>query len=197
MKDADLSRNGAQSAAGKTRAKRRTPRLLLFVSTVLPVAAIVFLACHLHAPPASHRIALTQKRIASYRPLGVPTDSRRQTAERTALLYAASYGGAVTSLNLTWRADEEADADTPSAYSLDVISASDGCASSPSWLTLDAGRSVIYCCDEGLPSNHGSVAAFQTAANGSLFLLDRVDTPVGPVSAAIYGNNGGGLAVAE
>lgn len=116
-----------------------------------------------------------------------------QSTSNPVLLYAASYDGTITTLSL-----EAANASSQSGgYALEALSTSDGCRTSPSWLTLDASKSVLYCADEGLTSDNGSVSSFSVADDGSLDLLDRIELIKGPVSAAIYGRDDDGLAVAQ
>lgn len=107
------------------------------------------------------------------------------------LLYASSYSGAITTLNLTLSADNA----TQSV--LQSLSSSDGCAPSPSWLTLDHANSRLYCTDEGLTTNVGTVSSFSTGPEGVLQQLAKTETISGPVSAVIYGDKGQGLAVAQ
>lgn len=107
------------------------------------------------------------------------------TPSTARLLYAASYDGTITTLDL----DEK-------AGSIDVVSSNDGCAPSPAWVTLDSEHGIIYCNDEGLTTTHGSMSSFSTDDEGQLTLVDRVDTLHGPVSSVIYGKDRAGLAVA-
>lgn len=99
-------------------------------------------------------------------------------------LYAASYSGAISTLDLTF-ADENA--------SLSAISATDGCAGSPAWLEI-AEEGVVYCSDEGLTRATGSVSAFVSGDEG-LELVSKLETEQGPVSSVRFGE--GGLAVAH
>lgn len=107
-----------------------------------------------------------------------------------AFLYVASYGGSVTTLKMTRGAD---------SLRLRPVATTEGCAGSPSWLTLDAANRVLYCTDEGLSSTvpDGSLSSFRTIRDGSLVRLGRVRTVLGPVSAAVYGKEGNGIAVAH
>ncbi|GJC77930.1 putative 6-phosphogluconolactonase ARB_02015 [Colletotrichum liriopes] len=107
------------------------------------------------------------------------------------LLYASSYSGAITTLNLTLSANNATQS------SLQPISSSNGCAPSPSWLTLDQVNSRLYCTDEGLTTNVGTVSSFATGPDGVLQQLAKTETISGPVSAVIYGDKGQGLAVAQ
>ncbi|KAH6659535.1 Lactonase, 7-bladed beta-propeller-domain-containing protein [Truncatella angustata] len=107
------------------------------------------------------------------------------------LLYVSSYAGTVTTLNLTLPS-----VDNTTTAALEAISSSTGCASSPSWLTLDSTKSVLYCTDEGLTTPLGSLSSFQTNSDGNLVQLDQLSVISGPVSAIIYGG-GEGLALAQ
>ncbi|KAF5969997.1 hypothetical protein FCOIX_10666 [Fusarium coicis] len=112
--------------------------------------------------------------------------------EPDVLLYVASYSGIVTTLNLSLAEYR----DTP--VKLETLSTTDGCAGSPSWLTLDWYNGVLYCTDEGLKDGkHGSLASFTTHENGTLTPLAKTSTVFGPVSAVMYGEWDYGLAVAH
>lgn len=108
------------------------------------------------------------------------------------LLYASSYSGTVTTLNLTLPTGAGG-----ANASLEAVSSSRGCAPNPSWLTLDAAAGVLYCTDEGLSTRNGTLSSFRTSKSGVLAQLDKVDTINGPVSAVIYGEGGRGLALAQ
>lgn len=111
------------------------------------------------------------------------------------VLFVSSYSGKVTTLDLGCSsASKNAAAAVPQ---LRAISSTDGCAGSPSWLTLDHGKSTLFCIDEGLTTPLGSLSSFKTNADGSLGKLDKVSTPGGPVSGALYGPGKSGLAVAH
>lgn len=107
------------------------------------------------------------------------------------LLYVTSYSGTLTTLNLTLPAANA------SAGSLQAIATNNGCAESPSWLTLDHEKSVLYCLDEGLTGPNGTLSSYKTSANGTLTQLHKVKTLSGPVSGVLYGDGGRGLALAE
>ncbi|KAF5123602.1 putative 6-phosphogluconolactonase [Metarhizium anisopliae] len=112
------------------------------------------------------------------------------------VLYVSSYSGKVTTLDLN-------SARSPSCRAADnvpvlkAVSSTDGCAVSPSWLTLDHAHSTLFCIDEALPSDKGSLSSFKTNSNGSLTTLNKAVTLGGPVSGALYGPNGSALAVAH
>jgi 6-phosphogluconolactonase (cycloisomerase 2 family) len=110
------------------------------------------------------------------------------------LLYVSSYAENVTTLSLTLpkRMGQRA-----TNGSLKTIAVNGGCAPNPSWLTLDSATSTLYCTNEGLSTPNGTLASFKTSKNGTLTLLDVVDTLSGPVSSVVYCEHGKGLAVAE
>ncbi|KLU82656.1 3-carboxymuconate cyclase [Magnaporthiopsis poae ATCC 64411] len=114
----------------------------------------------------------------------VALSAAQPASAASSFLFASSYGGSVTTFNLT-------------AAGLDVLSSTRDCSPDPSWLTLDHANSVLYCTGEGLATRNGSLAAFKTSSTGSLELLHKVDTIGGPVSAVVFGENGRGLAVAH
>ncbi|KAG5999327.1 hypothetical protein E4U21_007064 [Claviceps maximensis] len=115
------------------------------------------------------------------------------------LLYVSSYAGTLTTLNLSETCSygcKEAST-TRGVPLLRTMSSKNGCAGSPSWLTLDPAESVLYCIDEGLNSDNGSLSSFATSAHGDLKRLDKVKTLGGPVSGVLYGHGRKGLAVAH
>ncbi|QLI63891.1 uncharacterized protein G6M90_00g022750 [Metarhizium brunneum] len=113
------------------------------------------------------------------------TSSMLLTAAHAAanVLYVSSYSGKVTTLDLN-------SARSPSCRVADnvpvlkAVSSTDGCAVSPSWLTLDHAHSTLFCIDEALPSDKGSLSSFKTNSNGSLTTLNKAVTLGGPVSGA-------------
>lgn len=107
------------------------------------------------------------------------------------VLFASSYSGAITTLNFTLSGNNGTQS------TLQNISTSNGCAPSPSWLTLDKPNAKLYCTDEGLTTDHGTVSSFTTGPDGKLEQLSKVDTISGPVSAVLFGEKGAGLAVAQ
>jgi len=116
-------------------------------------------------------------------------------------LYAASYSGDVTTLNLTLaestpsRARCNGATKPPANGTLVEVSSTNGCAGSPAWLELDYDNALLYCSDEGLTKATGSMSSFRTTDDGELILLNKINTKQGPVSSVLYGK--GGLAVAH
>jgi 6-phosphogluconolactonase (cycloisomerase 2 family) len=110
----------------------------------------------------------------------------------SSLLYAASYSGLVTTLNLSLAAYRDA------PVKLETLATTDACGGSPSWLTLDWMNGVLYCTDEGIKDGkNGSLVSFATNENGTLAPLTKLSTALGPVSAVAYGQWDYGLAVAH
>lgn len=102
-------------------------------------------------------------------------------------LYVSSYSGNITTLQLN--------ALPQGGYSLASEAFNQGSAPSPSWLTENHCRSLLFCIDEGNGVPNGSIASYRTARDGTLTLLDRVTTLSGPVSGVLF-NGGSGLAAA-
>ncbi|KAJ3486821.1 hypothetical protein NLG97_g6537 [Lecanicillium saksenae] len=99
------------------------------------------------------------------------------------LLYASSYDGKISTLNVT----DAAGSDNPS--SMKIVTTSKGCGANPSWLRLDHANALLYCVDEGFDTG-GSLSALRTNDDGSLTALDTEATKVSPVSAVFFGNHG-------
>lgn len=94
-------------------------------------------------------------------------------------LFVASYSGNITTLSLT---------ESNGSYTLEPTHYNDGCSPNPSWLTLDANHGTLYCLDEGLEVTNGTLSSFTINVDGSLNLVNKVNTISGPVSGVIYGN---------
>ncbi|TFB03612.1 putative 6-phosphogluconolactonase [Trichoderma ghanense] len=106
------------------------------------------------------------------------------------LVYVSSYSQTVTTLNYTH-------GQNTGIQKLNPVAVSQGCSDNPSWLTLDATDSILYCINEGLNTPNGALTAFKTSASGSLQQLGQSSTPNGPVSGVVFGNNRHGLALAH
>lgn len=119
------------------------------------------------------------------------TSSMLLTAAHAAanVLYVSSYSGKVTTLDLnsaispSYRASDNVPV-------LKAISSTDGCAVSPSCLTLDHAHSTLFCIDEALPSDKGSLSSFKTNSNGSLTALNKAVTLGGPSVVRYMGRMG-------
>lgn len=96
-------------------------------------------------------------------------------------LFVSSYSGLVTTLDLA--------VDCDGTYTIENIAETNGCSPSPSWLTYDATKSVLYCSDEGLTTVNATLSSFKPLSNGTLLQLDKIETINGGVSSAIYGNH--------
>lgn len=105
-------------------------------------------------------------------------------------LFVTSYGGTLTTLIL--------EASKNGSYSLDTAYSSSNCGSSPTWLTLDSERGILYCLDEGLSTTNGTVNSLRVDEDGGLTLATSQPSITGPVSSVLYGNgNAKHLAVAH
>ncbi|KAK7418538.1 hypothetical protein QQX98_003883 [Neonectria punicea] len=174
----------APSSPSKHNAARALIPVLLLS---LPIVALLF-HCAYHSYECGHH---SVDRFHGLEP-AVPFPPIDGLAAHT-FLYVASYGGSVTTLKLSRGTNTAA-----ASWGLEPVAYTEGCAGSPSWLTLDATNSVLYCTDEGLTTgSEGSLSSFSTIEDGSLVRLANVRTVFGPVSAAVYGKHGKGLAVAH
>ncbi len=99
-------------------------------------------------------------------------------------VFVSSYAGTVTTLNLT-------------GSSLSTVTSTTSGGVNPSWLAVDAAKSVLYVLDEGWGEANGSLASFHVAANGTLAPLAKVKTLGGPVSSVFYGAGLKGIAIAD
>lgn len=79
---------------------------------------------------------------------------------------------------------------------LTVTAKSLDCGSEPTWMTLDKGKSTLYCLNEGWGGN-SSLTSYKVNEDASLETLDVLPVLKSPVSAALYGPNNNGLAVAH
>jgi 6-phosphogluconolactonase (cycloisomerase 2 family) len=107
-------------------------------------------------------------------------------------LYIASYSGGAWAGNLTTLSLIQ---DSNSAFSLQQTSTLNTSTNSPSWLTLDRQKGILYLIDEAVNGTNGTIVAYKKNSNGQLAELGRQKTLPGGVSATLFGV--GGLAVAE
>jgi hypothetical protein len=92
-------------------------------------------------------------------------------------LYAASYDGKVTELSLT---------NNGANYQLLGRTQTNGCGASPSWLMVDRVHDIIYCLDEAVDGLNGTLTSFRASLNGSLTVVEQLQTIIGPVASAVY-----------
>lgn len=113
------------------------------------------------------------------------------------LLYVSSYAGTVTTLSLSLPPGDPTTAAAGAGATLDAIYNSTGCGPSPSWLTLDYSKNLLFCLDEGLTGPNGGMTSFVTNDDGTLVTANTLDIIQGPVSIAEFGVGGQGLAIAH
>lgn len=70
--------------------------------------------------------------------------------------------------------------------SLEITDSNTGCAPSPAWLAFDDINRVLYCFDEGILRNNGSVSSYEVSTGGQLTMMERRSIPSGPSGAVIY-----------
>ncbi|KAK1477180.1 hypothetical protein CCUS01_04998 [Colletotrichum cuscutae] len=181
--------------SSSSRPRRRRPFLLrpvLALVTVVTLVPCLVLTVQLFC---QHRHSFVVQYLPSmlrdlFAPAGLVPLLLSSPAAAT-LLYASSYSGAVTTLNLTLSGANATQS------TLQSLSSSNGCAPSPSWLQLDKANARLFCTDEGLTTNVGTVSSFKTGADGVLEQLAKTETISGPVSAVVFGEKGQGLAIAQ
>lgn len=97
-------------------------------------------------------------------------------------LFISDYAGNVTAVRLT--------GDLADGYQLTQIGSKyHECGVNPSWLTIDSGRGILYCFDEGFSTPAG-VTSFSIKKNGQLVRIQNFNTSSifnGSVSAVIVG----------
>ncbi|KAK4209958.1 Lactonase, 7-bladed beta-propeller-domain-containing protein [Rhypophila decipiens] len=103
------------------------------------------------------------------------------------IIYATSYNNhALTTLNL----------DVAKGSLAKLGAEKTDCGSEPTWLTLDAANSVLYCLNEGWGGAASITSYKASAASGALETLDILPVLKSPVSATLFGANNSRLAVA-
>ncbi|KAL0769424.1 hypothetical protein CaCOL14_008732 [Colletotrichum acutatum] len=184
-----------RSSSSRPRRCRRRPFLLRPVLALVTVVTLV--PCLVFAVQLfyQHRHSFVVPYLPSmlrdlFAPAGLVPLLLSSPAAAT-LLYASSYSGAITTLNLTLSGTNATQS------TLRSLSSSNGCAPSPSWLQLDKANARLFCTDEGLTTNVGTVSSFKTDADGVLEQLAKTETISGPVSAVVFGEKGQGLAIAQ
>lgn len=106
----------------------------------------------------------------------------------TANLFVSSYIGTISTLQLSKSSN--------GSYSLNTLSVNNVTKDHPSWLHKDPNNGVLYCLNEGLNLNNGSISSFTIGDNGVLSLLGNGLTISGPVSSVLF-NQGRTLAAAH
>ena len=99
-------------------------------------------------------------------------------------LFVADYSGNVTPLSLEEKGGK---------YQLEKIGAVSKCGKSPSWLTIDSNRGLLFCMDEGDLSGegNGTLNSFTIGDDGKLQPVQQAQTIIGPVNGAIFGHASG------
>jgi 6-phosphogluconolactonase (cycloisomerase 2 family) len=100
-------------------------------------------------------------------------------------VYVSSYAGTVTTVNLTLPGTAKS------------VSVNNACGPQASWLTLDRSHSLLYCANEGFDTSDGTLVSYNTTKNGTLLVLDAINTPGGPVHGVLFGEQNQGLALAS
>lgn len=94
-------------------------------------------------------------------------------------IYLAAYGGLLYSLGYS---------EQDNGASLSQIDEDTGCSPSPAWLNFDPQVRVLYCLDEGILRNNGSISSYQVSTEGAFTLAERKLFPSGPSAGVLYGS---------
>lgn len=62
------------------------------------------------------------------------------------------------------------------------------CGNNASWLTWDEPNRILYCLDEGMSVENGTVHSYKASTDGELKPVAQQTSISGPVSGAVYGN---------
>lgn len=105
-------------------------------------------------------------------------------------LFISDYAGTITSASLIEKSGK---------YILTKTFTNRQCAPNPSWLTIDATHRLLFCMNEGLKTENGSLSSFTIDPDGSLKHIQNTTTISGPVNGVIYGqyNSKRGIALAH
>ncbi|KAL8965054.1 MAG: hypothetical protein Q9183_004057, partial [Haloplaca sp. 2 TL-2023] len=103
-------------------------------------------------------------------------------------LYISSYVGNITTLDLTSNGSQ--------SHQLIKLDTTPGCSPNASWLQIDIRHRNLFCLDEGIISDNGSVHSYkiQNDKSGSLKHVGQAKLPLAPVhSEIVRGLNGSQL----
>ena len=102
-------------------------------------------------------------------------------------LFAASYAGTIATLEFCGIASQ--------SHSLELVSSSDVCGPTPSWITLDSKRKTLYCTEAGVNTGVGTLYSLAIQPDSSLLPIGKISTPIGAAHSAIF-DDGRAIAVA-
>ncbi len=102
-------------------------------------------------------------------------------------LFLSSYEGKIFTLGFSAGAEPE--------EALKVIASADACGPTPSWITLDAERRLLYGTANDMEKFTGAIKTFSIQDDGTLKGTSSAPAPVGGAYATLY-NGGDRLAVA-
>ncbi len=94
-------------------------------------------------------------------------------------LFIASYAGTISTLQLVPELK---------TYKLEERAITKTCSPTPSWITLDAQRRILYAT-EGGKSGKGTLIAYRIQQDGSLVESSSVPVPVGAAYHVLYDDN--------
>jgi 6-phosphogluconolactonase (cycloisomerase 2 family) len=95
-------------------------------------------------------------------------------------LFVTDYDGHLTSVQLRSSSVGE--------YQINATIAYNECGANPTWSTVDSGRGVLYCLDEGFANETaGALTSFSIKRDGQLLQVRHFDGLNAPVSAVVVG----------
>jgi 6-phosphogluconolactonase (cycloisomerase 2 family) len=95
-------------------------------------------------------------------------------------LFITDYDGHLTSVKLS--------SESSDVYQLNKTIAYGECGANPTWSTVDIGRGVLYCLDEGFANdNAGALTSFSIKRDGQLAKVHHFNGLNAPVSAVVVG----------
>lgn len=106
-------------------------------------------------------------------------------AVAASFLYVSSHCGKLTTLDVSPLHSWPTGGGNGEPVRLKTVSSTNA-NGSPSFLAINKAKSTLFCLDEGLKSESGSLASFRINPDGSLALLDKKHAPKGAVSGALY-----------
>jgi 6-phosphogluconolactonase (cycloisomerase 2 family) len=89
-------------------------------------------------------------------------------------IFVSSYNHSVTSFRLTPQERVP--------WALQTTEVTQDCGINPSWLTFDTSKRYLYCLNEGINQNTGSVTALSVSKSGSFTTIGKKSLLPGPVS---------------
>ncbi|PHH65894.1 hypothetical protein CDD81_1263 [Ophiocordyceps australis] len=114
--------------------------------------------------------------------------------QQAKFVYVSSYSGKITTLALNGlesMGNRTRAQNNSTVAQLQRVDETEGCGTSPSFLTLDAQRRTVFCVNEDFAGGQGSLGVFETGCNGRLRAQSQVESGAGPVFSALFAKDQG------